>query len=352
MSILFEKIKEQFNKQMPFVAYCKPNSEKIIALFQKDATLFELDAVASGFAFVSFDAKKRYLIPESQSDIYFETVSVSDFIYPKKSAFVLDIHAKNNFQNLVEKAVREIEIGTFEKVVLSRKELIDLTNFDLELVFNRLISNYKTAFNYCFFHPKVGFWMGASPEQFLKIEDNSLKTVALAGTQLNTGLEAVKWTNKEVSEQQIVSDFIVKNLEKFSDKVTKSEPYNFQAGALIHIKTDIEAVISTDTDIEKVIHLLHPTPAVCGFPKEISKQFILNNEGYDREFYAGFLGEWNKDFLTFKEEKSDLFVNLRCMKIEHNQAQLFVGCGINKGSNPEKEFTETVNKSQTMKKVL
>ncbi|MEI7509457.1 MAG: chorismate-binding protein, partial [Flavobacterium sp.] len=48
----------------------------------------------------------------------------------------------------------------------------------------------------------------------------------------------------------------------------------------------------------------------------------------------------------------DLFVNLRCMKIQEKNAELFIGCGINKGSIPEKEFLETLNKSQTMKKVL
>jgi isochorismate synthase len=40
------------------------------------------------------------------------------------------------------------------------------------------------------------------------------------------------------------------------------------------------------------------------------------------------------------------------MKINGAAAELFIGCGINKGSIPEKEFIETVNKSQTMKKVV
>jgi isochorismate synthase len=97
---------------------------------------------------------------------------------------------------------------------------------------------------------------------------------------------------------------------------------------------------------------LHPTPAVCGFPKLDAQKFIIENEGYDRTFYAGFLGEWNKDFVSYKENCSDLYVNLRCMKIEDQKAKLYVGGGINKGSNPEKEYIETVNKSLTMKKVL
>jgi isochorismate synthase len=352
MSVLFQKINKQFNNQLPFVCYCKPNSDKLIALLQNNDTLFELDAKSSGFAFVSFDTKKKHLIPENQSTIYFEKIVISDFNYPKISESISDETAKTNFENLVEKAIHKIEIGAIEKVVLSRNETIALANFDLEVVFNQLLSNYKTAFNYCFYHPKIGFWMGASPEQFLKIEDTVLKTVALAGTQIKTDSQEYIWTEKEINEQQIVTDFIVNKLEVFSNSISVSKPYNLQAGSIIHIKTDIEAVLLDSSSLVTIVNSLHPTPAVCGFPKEKATQFILENEGYDREFYAGFLGEWNKDFLSYTVGNSNLFVNLRCMKIENKKAILFVGCGINKGSNPTKEFLETVNKSQTMKKVL
>jgi isochorismate synthase len=97
---------------------------------------------------------------------------------------------------------------------------------------------------------------------------------------------------------------------------------------------------------------LHPTSAVCGLPKKEAKEFILQNEGYNREYYSGFLGELNIDFVTFKTLQTDLFVNLRCMKIIKNKASLFVGCGITKESNPLDEYMETVNKSMTMKKII
>jgi len=352
MSTLFIKIKEHYSKQLPFVCYCKPNSDKIIALLQKNDTLYELNSNVSGFAFVSFDNNQRYIIQENQSDVYFEMFSDSDFSYPKNNEFVIDEKSKINFQNLVEKALEEIEKGTFEKVVLSRNELVSVSNFDLELVFNQLLINYQTAFKYCFYHPKVGFWMGATPEQLLKVEKNIIKTVALAGTQLATDFQNIEWKDKEINEQQIVTNYIVEGLKKYTNKISKSEPYTFQAVIIVHIKTDIEAEFDNPSDLEKILNELHPTPAVCGFPNDMAKQFILNNEGYEREFYAGFLGEWNKDFLTYKNGNSDLFVNLRCMKISNKKAKLFIGCGINKGSIAEKEFIETVNKSHIMKKVL
>ena len=157
---------------------------------------------------------------------------------------------------------------------------------------------------------------------------------------------------KEKEEQLFVTDYIIASLQQFSEVVLASKPYTFQAGNIVHLKTDIQATMKSKEDLGKVIAKLHPTPAVCGFPKENAKQFIIEKEGYDREFYAGFLGELNVDIATAQSNKSDLFVNLRCMKIEDSQVELFIGCGITKDSNPEKEFIETVNKSQTMKKVL
>ena len=140
-------------------------------------------------------------------------------------------------------------------------------------------------------------------------------------------------------------------------EVLISKPYSIKAGNIWHIKTDISGVLNSDFSLEQVIGLLHPTPAVCGLPKEKSKAFILENENYDRSFYTGFLGELNSSFTT-DPVSSDLFVNLRCMQIESasehemTKAYLYMGCGITKDSIPVKEWSESINKSMTMKKIL
>lgn len=352
MSLIFHNIKNQFKSKLPFVCYCKPNCDKMIALLQHNDDLYELHNDKSGFAFVSFDNQKRYLIPENKSDIIFETVSNADFIFENNFTSESNLKDKIDFENLVKKGVKEIQNGNFEKVVLSRKETIEVDFFDVELVFKKVLQKYPTAFKYCFYHPKIGFWMGATPEQFLNVDDAILKTVSLAGTQLYSDEEHIVWEDKEIEEQQIVTDYIINNLKTVSENVTFSLPYDYRAGNLIHIKTDIQTQINNSDSISKVINLLHPTPAVCGFPKEKAKHFIIKEEVYNREFYAGFLGEWNKDFLSYKENQFDLFVNLRCMKIEDKKVNLYIGCGITKDSDSEKEFLETVNKSQTMKTVL
>jgi len=351
MLSLFQKVAHHYTNKLPFVVYCKPNSDAMIGVFQNDDALYSItDYTESGFAFVSFDGEEHNFIPFESSDVYVEKVSSEVFYVSKDTFLTTKDSEKYAFESLVKKGLEAIKSGTFQKVVLSRKEEVEISNLNIQSLLNALHFNYPNAFNYCFFHPKIGLWLGATPEQFLQTEDVKIKTVALAGTQLFS--ESIQWKPKEKQEQEFVTDFIVSNLNEYCKDITVSEPYTTKAGSIAHLKTDITAELNSKNDLSKLIDKMHPTPAVCGLPKEIAKQFILENEGYYRKFYTGFLGELNIDFKTFKKENSDLFVNLRCMDIENNTATIYVGCGITKDSIPEMEYLETVNKSMTIRKVL
>jgi isochorismate synthase len=353
MTDLFIKVKVQQQQQLPFVLYCKPNSDRIVGLFQKNDHLYFLENFKeTGFVFAPFDGDAIPYIPQKYSDVLVEKVTISDFYVETIITDSTDEQAKNTFESLVRKGLEAIKNNQFQKVVLSRKELVDLIDYDLETVFKKLIYNYPSAFNYCFYHPKIGIWFGATPEQFLKLNQKSLQTVALAGTQVEGVSDKINWNEKEKVEQQLVTDFITSGLVGKVDKLVVSSPYSVKAGNLWHIKTDITATIKSKKAIGEIILALHPTSAVCGLPKEAAKAFILENEKYDREYYSGFLGELNIDLATFRTAQSDLFVNLRCMKIKGKLAELFVGCGITAASIPGDEFMETVNKSITIKRVL
>ena len=235
--------------------------------------------------------------------------------------------------------------------MLSRKETVAVADFDLLSAFEKLVQLYPSTFVYCFYHPKIGTWLGATPEQLLKANDTVFETISLAGTQKDMGSSEIIWEKKEKEEQQFVTVYIVSKLESVASEVVVTEPYSIKAGSIWHIRTDISGRLNSDSSLQKVIHLLHPTPAVCGLPKNSAKAFILENEPHDRHFYSGFLGELNSSFST-NSRSSDLFVNLRCMQIEDSKAHLYMGCGITKDSIPEKEWEESVNKSMTIKKVL
>ena len=349
---ILEKANHQLKVDLPFVVYNKPNSNQLIGLFQKnDSLCFVENFEEVGFVFAPFDGKK-VIIPENQSEIqtaYFEiksSIEINFFINSKENA-----EAKIKFIKLVENAIHSIASSELTKVVLSRKEIVEVSHLDKMILFQRLLNEYPSAFTYCFFHPKVGLWLGAFSEQLLQLKGIDFKTAAVAGTQLFSNSEAVTWKSKEIQEQQLVTNFIIDNVKTVSSNFTVSNPYTLKAGNVVHIKTDIKGTLDTNSNLKEILEVLHPTPAVCGLPTNNAKNFILASEGYDREFYSGFLGELNKDFSSH-EKSTDLYVNLRCVKIEKNSAHIYVGCGITKDSIPEKEWIETVNKSMTIKKIL
>lgn len=352
MNDFFSKIKKHYEKHLPFVMYSKPNSINVFGLLQQNDTLYKISNYKEkGFVFASFDEKQLILIPEEESVIItteqeefsFEVVEIEDLSF--------DENAKTQYKDLVSKGIEAIKNEEFKKVVLSRSEKVDLDEFDFIATFQHLTQLYPTTFSYCFFHPQIGFWMGATPEQLLKANGNVFETTALAGTQKADLETEILWQQKEKDEQQYVTDFIVKRLREVAASVNVTEPYSLRAGSIWHIKTDISGVLKDNSTLEEVIGTLHPTPAVCGLPKKKAKAFIIENENYDRTFYTGFLGELNSSFAG-SDISSDLFVNLRSMQIQDRKAILYMGCGITKESVPEHEWEESVNKSMTMKRVL
>jgi isochorismate synthase len=352
MPSIFDKAIHYFQQNLPFVLYCKPSSADLIGFFQQNSDLHQaINFAEKGFVFSDFRGTQSVLFPENKCEILQEKC-VFDAYQSGLNFSAISIDGKESFEKTVRKGIEAIENNEFEKVVLSRKETVTQIDFKFLEVFQKMLTAYPTAFCYCWFHPEIGMWMGATPEQLLKVENATFKTVALAGTQKWQEESAITWEKKEKEEQQFVTDFIVSSLESEVDLITKSEAYSFQAGKVVHLKTDIEGVFKLNFDLKKVLSVLHPTPAVCGLPKEKANAFIIANEGYDRKFYAGFLGELNFNSTTKQSNHSDLFVNLRCMEIQKNEVQLYIGCGITKDSNPEKEYFETANKAMTMKQIL
>ena len=154
------------------------------------------------------------------------------------------------------------------------------------------------------------------------------------------------WDKKNQEEQGYVADYIRRIAKKFGNKMTEKGPYTARAGQLVHLKTDFYFLLKNTDHIGDLLQELHPTPAVCGLPKEEAFRFILNNEGYDRSYYSGFTG-W-----LDTEGHTDIYVNLRCMEIKPGEAILYAGGGILASSEVESEWVETGDKMNTMRSIL
>ncbi|WP_298535725.1 chorismate-binding protein [uncultured Algibacter sp.] len=366
-----KRIEDQYLNQLPFIAYRKPNKLKINALLQKTSELFFTNNFTEkGFVFSPFDnLEKTVLIPIEKS----EDVSCSDlYNVPRRivtSRFTSGTseESKKHHINLVKKGVEAIKNKEFQKVVLSRREEVKLSETNPISIFKNLLDTYKSAFVYCWYHPKVGLWLGATPETLIKIEGKRFSIMALAGTQDYRGTLNVSWKDKEKQEQQFVTDFILNHLKPLVDRFKVSDVETVKAGNLVHLKTIISARLKSEVLLNEVIDGLHPTPAVCGLSRAEAKQFILNNENYNREFYTGFLGELNFETevaprsgwrnienraYAVKRNSTQLYVNLRCMQIKDKQGIIYVGGGITESSDPEVEWEETVSKSLVVRNAL
>ncbi|MET2985455.1 isochorismate synthase [Aureibaculum conchae] len=347
LAIILKKAEDALKSELPFVVYRHPKSDFIKAIFQKTDTLFYAkDYQESGFVFAPFDNREPSILFPFSESARFNAEIIKSFIEDKRNETILESSSEDSKAkhiDLVKEGIKFLEKNNFKKVVLSRKETIMPKKFDVIEGFKKLLLNYKHAFVYCWFHPKVGLWLGATPETLLNVTNNTFSTMALAGTQIYGADSKVVWKPKEVEEQQLVTDFI---LHQLAIDVEVSIPYTVKAGSLLHLRTDISGKLTKNFTLNKIINLLHPTPAVCGVPKQEAKDFILQNEKYSRQFYTGFLGELNLN------KTSNLYVNLRCMQLLNDQIEIYVGGGITKDSNPESEWKETVAKSKVMMYIL
>lgn len=346
-----KQIVDHYDKKLPFVVFRKPNKESIKAYICGSSELRLTTSFAEeGFVFAPFDDNDKSVLFNIDDCEIIEENNL-DFSNAKDATEYTRLSSSSQKHiDLVNYGVKAIQEGGFRKVVLSRKEILSLKKFNFLDVFQRLLNLYENAFVYLWYHPEVGMWFGATPERLVSLEDNKFVTMALAGTQLFQGNHDPEWGKKEIIEHQFVIDYIVSQIKDPTNGIilndfNVSKTYTSKAGNLLHLKADIEGEIG-DFNLKELLKTLHPTPAVCGLPKEEAKEFILKNEPYNRTYYSGFLGEINR------KSKTELFVNLRCAEVKDNKLNIYVGGGITKDSDSKKEWEETIAKTQTIIKAL
>jgi isochorismate synthase len=345
---LLKTVSQQYHDGLPFAIYAPIGSQTIRGYLQKDSQLHTSQSLTdNGFVLAPFDSRLPTLfIPETASNTFqthFDPMEVD-----KHRVMVSETEQeKNAHVHLLQKTIDTIKKGDAKKIVISRNKDFSLKNFTLEKLIEQLFSAYPNAYRYVWFHPETGIWCGATPEVLVDVQKSKFETMALAGTQPYTEGE-VSWRKKEKEEQYFVTEAILDNLKDYIDDLQVSEVQTIRAGALFHLKTDIYGVLKDESGVlSKIVDTMHPTPAVCGTPKLFSRDFIIENEHYSREFYTGYVGTVADDGTTAK-----LKVNLRCMKIKDDVAKIMVGGGITIDSDVEEEWGETQNKMQTMLQVL
>jgi len=342
-----DEVKAHHQSNLPFVIFKYPHKRELKAIMQSDTELnYTTDFNHPGFVFSPFDDTNGTVLMQPDKAI---TAKLDTGIVRKGNNtpdYLMDDTEALRYKKMVAEAVKAIQNKELNKVVLSRSMEVTTEKSAID-IFNELIREYPSAFCYCWSHPGIGCWLGATPEILLQVQGNRFSTVALAGTIEKSGDKKPNWTEKEKEEQQLVTGYIEEAMAGLGIEVKSSEVQTTDAGTLWHLKTTITGVVKAN-QTAKMIRTLHPTPAVCGIPLEEARTYIRQHEAYKRKFYTGYLGEIE----VKPQQATRLFVNLRCMELRENKATIYVGGGITLDSDPEKEWQETIAKSRTILKVL
>lgn len=300
--------------------------------------------VAAPFA-VSNDCRPVLIIPETTEIMEIEEateIKTTDGGSPTPDKVHSHTPPTRTYLNNFSRFHAKLRTGEFIKIVLARTDSAECSE-EPEQLFIHACNKYPRMFIALFSTPHTGTWLTATPEILLEKSGNRWHTIALAGTMRVGNIE---WSAKNIEEQQLVAGYIRECIKSHTDTFNEEGPYAIRAGNLVHLRSDFTFALENDANIGELLSCLHPTPAVCGLPKEETYRFIKDNESVDRQYYSGFLGPVNIG------SETRLYVTLRCMQIKGNNCTLYAGGGLLKDSEAENEWQETEAKMETMKNII
>lgn len=245
----------------------------------------------------------------------------------------------------INEAKSLINTEELSKIVISRTVQIKANrNLSVTRLANTLRNHYSGCYIFIFQFEKNVAFVGASPERLVSFHKHYILTEALAGS-ITRGKSAKEdaWlerrlfnSGKDRSEHQYVVSEIIDKLSYISDNIQFSDtPVVKKISNVQHLHTPITAWIQNESDVNKILQLLHPTPAVGGLPKEKALSNIRKIEKHSRGWYAAPVGWFNLN------GSGEFAVGIRSGLISGNKALFYAGCGIVKDSNPMKEWDET-----------
>lgn len=246
----------------------------------------------------------------------------------------------------VERAIDAIRAGEFDKVVVAREVHVE-TGAAIDPV-SWLVA-LRERFPTCtLFAVGTGdaVFLGASPERLVRVQGETVETVALAGTAPRGASaaadralgEALRDSRKNGQEHGFVVQHLRRALAECCDDVVfDPEPRLLHTRTVMHLCTDLRARrrATAPASLLELVARLHPTPAVGGLPCDSALGWLARHEGLNRGWFAGPVGYLQAD------GDGEFDVALRSALVRGRTATAWAGAGIVARSQPRAEFTET-----------
>lgn len=248
----------------------------------------------------------------------------------------------------VREATERMAATDLHKAVLAREVVIEA---DVALDPVTILERLRRTYPGCMISSIDGM-VGASPELLVSRTGDVVRSHPMAGTTPRGGdptadarLAATLLASaKDRHEHQLTIDMVHDTLLPFCSYLdAEAEPSVVPVANVQHLATMVEGRLSAPAaSVLELMAALHPTPAVCGVPRDLALATIAELEQLDRGRYAGPVG-W-----VDGAGNGRWAVGLRCAELDGRRARLFAGNGIVEDSDPATELAETRAKFQAL----
>jgi menaquinone-specific isochorismate synthase len=291
----------------------------------------------------------RNQVIDSGSELMKSSSLKTSFDFPIIDDFLNSLKISNiNLKKVVNRGIQLVEEGILEKIVLANRIKIKLKNkLDLVEILRRLKKNQPNTCRYVWKRNSKDILFGASPEKLFSFTKPNLTLEALAGTiSTNSNFEELLQSTKDLKEHNYVIQYLIKCLEV--TKITNFKKSDIKVnsfGDIAHLQTLIFSKVENICPFE-LLKNLHPSPAVCGYPKNAALDWINALESFPRGNYASPMG-----WVDASGNASFLLAIRGARYIEEN-IEFTAGSGIVSGSALDRELDEIKLKFESIVKQI
>lgn len=205
--------------------------------------------------------------------------------------------------------------------------------------------------------------VGASPELLVKAENGRIITHPIAGTvtrgktpEADEALaEMLRNSLKDRAEHVMLVDLARNDVNRVCDPFTTRVDRLMVVEKFSHVQhlvSQVSGVLRDGMNRFDAFRSIFPAGTVSGAPKVRAMELIAELEGEKRGVYAGAVGYFGYDSVSFDEKGEvtveegamDTCIALRTMLVKDGVAYLQAGGGIVFDSDPYEEWMETMNK--------
>lgn len=316
----------------------------------KDSHLFYVDT----FFVCDHEKNELFFVSEEECDVpIFTTNRPLEKIIENEEMKINTTYSKEEFEEMVVKAKKHIEIGDSFQIVLSQSFLIN-TKRSSEELYETL--RQKNPSPYMYFLDFGNYQiLGSSPESLVKVKDGLVYTNPIAGTRRRGGnseedtLLATELLNdeKERAEHYMLVDLGRNDIGAVSKRGTVKVEKFSEIEYFPHVIHLVSEVVG---ELEKhsldALKMCLPAGTVSGAPKIRAMQIINRLEKYERGFYGGAVGYFSRN------GNIDCALTIRTMMKKDEKIYIQTGAGIVTDSVPEKEYEETLHKAKGLFEVF